>query len=51
MAIAAICDKLAKARINMVAMDAIAAGNARYGAMFWVKPRDVAKASHALGAR
>jgi len=50
-AIAGICDKLAKAGINMVAMDAVAAGNGRYGAMFWVKRRDVARASHALGAR
>lgn len=50
-AIAAICGKLAKARINMVAMDAVSAGGGRYGAIFWVKPKDVAKASHVLGAR
>lgn len=50
-AIAAICDKLAKARINMVAMDAVAAGRGRYGAIFWVRPRDVARASRVLGAR
>ena len=50
-AIAAICAKLAKARINMVAMDAVSAGGGRYGAIFWVKPKDVAKASRVLGAR
>jgi hypothetical protein len=50
-AIAGICDKLARARINMVAMDAVSAGAGRYGAIFWVKPKDVAKASRVLGAR
>jgi hypothetical protein len=50
-AMAAICDKLASARINMVAMDAVAVGKKRCGAIFWVKPKDVAKASRALGAR
>jgi len=50
-ACAGICSKLAKAGINMVAMDAVAAGKGRFGAMFWVKPRDVARASRVLGAR
>lgn len=50
-AIAAICGKLAAARINMVAMDAVAAGAGRFGAMFWVKRTDVGRASRALGAR
>ncbi|HKA42917.1 MAG TPA: hypothetical protein VKF40_13090 [Burkholderiales bacterium] len=50
-AIASICGKLAKAGINMVAMDAVAAGSGRFGAIFWVKPRDVAKASRVLRAR
>jgi hypothetical protein len=50
-AIAAICDKLAKAGVNMVAMDAVAAGGGRYGAIFWVKRKDVARASRVLGAR
>ena len=49
--IAAICDKLAQARINMVAMDAVAIGNKRCGAIFWVKPKDVGRASRVLGAR
>lgn len=50
-AIAKICGKLAKAGINMVAMDAVAAGKGRFGAIFWVKPADVAKAAKVLGAR
>lgn len=50
-AIAKICDKLAQARINMIAMDAVAAGKGRYAAIFWVKPKDVAKAARLLGAR
>ena len=50
-ACAAICSKLAKAGINMVAMDAVAAGQGRFGAIFWVKPRDVARASRLLRAR
>ena len=50
-ACAAICGKLAKAGINMVAMDAVAAGRGRFGAIFWVKSRDVARASRVLRAR
>ena len=50
-ACAAICGKLAKAGINMVAMDAVAAGRGRFGAIFWVKQRDVARASRLLRAR
>ena len=50
-AIAGICGKLAKAGINMVAMDAVAAGGGRYGAIFWVKPRDIARATRVLRAR
>ena len=49
--IAAISEKLAKARINMVAMDGVAAGKRRFGAIFWVKPKDVNKAAKALGAK
>ncbi len=50
-AVAAICGRLAKAGINMVAMDAVAAGKGRFGAIFWVKPRDIAKATRVLNAR
>jgi hypothetical protein len=50
-ALVRVLDKLAKARINMVAMDAVTAGSGRFGAIFWVKPKDVARASRLLGAR
>lgn len=50
-AIAGICSRLARAGINMVAMDAVAAGKGRCGAIFWVKPRDVGRASRVLRAR
>ena len=49
-ALVRVLDKLAKARINMVAMDAVTAGNRRFGAIFWVKPKDVGRASRLLGA-
>jgi ACT domain-containing protein len=50
-ALVRVLDKLAKARINMVAMDAVTAGSGRFGAIFWVRPKDVARASRLLGAR
>ena len=49
-ALAETMQKLADAKINMTAMDAVTAGMGRYGAIFWVKPRDVAKAAKVLGA-
>ena len=50
-ALVRVLDKLAEAKINMVAMDAVTAGGRRFGAIFWVKPKDVARASRLLGAR
>jgi hypothetical protein len=50
-AVASICARLAGAGINMVAMDAVSSGAGRFGAIFWVKPRDVAKASRVLNAQ
>jgi len=50
-ALVRVLDKLAKAKINMVAMDAVTAGSGRFGAIFWVRPKDVARASRLLGAR
>ncbi|HZI85072.1 MAG TPA: hypothetical protein VFF44_14230, partial [Casimicrobiaceae bacterium] len=43
--------KLAKAKINVTAMDAVVAGNGRFAAIFWVKPKYVAKTAKLLGAR
>lgn len=44
-------DKLGKARINVTAIDAVAAGWTRFGAIFWVKPGDVARAARLLKAK
>lgn len=42
--------RLAEAKINVTALDAVTAGMGRYGAVFWVKPRDVTKAAKLLAA-
>jgi hypothetical protein len=49
-AIANIADKLGRAHIAITALDAVTAGRRRYGAILWVKPRDVAQAAKILGA-
>lgn len=49
-AVADIVSKMGQARLNVVAMNAIAAGRRRYGAVLWVKPRNVGKAAKILGA-
>ena len=49
-AIAGIVSKLADARVNITALDAVAAGGGRYGAILWVKPAEVRKAAKAIGA-
>ena len=43
-------DGLAKAGINIVATEAVAAGRS-YGAILWVDPADVEKTAKALGAK
>lgn len=43
--------KLADAGINVVAADAAAAGQRRYGMLLWVRPKDYARAARALGAK
>jgi hypothetical protein len=50
-ALARTLDRLATAKINVTALDAVTAGKGRYGAIFWVKPKDVARAKRLLGAR
>src|SRR5262245_692397 len=42
---------VAKAKINLVASYAIAAGNGRFGMLFWVEPRAYNRAAKLLGAR
>lgn len=48
-AVADVLAKLADARINVVAMNAVTAGEGRYGAILWVKPRNVRRAANLLG--
>jgi hypothetical protein len=49
-AVAEVLGKLAEARINVTAIDALCAGAARYGAILWVKQRDFGRAAKVLGA-
>jgi hypothetical protein len=48
--VAELMRRLAEARINVTAIDAVCAGTGRYGAILWVAPRDVTRAARALGA-
>lgn len=48
--VAELMRKLADAKINVTAIDAVSAGSGRYGAILWVAPRDVGRAAKALGA-
>lgn len=50
-ALTSILNRLAKAKINLVSLQAVTAGSGRFGAMFWVKGKDVARASRVLKAR
>ena len=50
-AVAKLLKKLADKKINVTAIDAVTAGKGRWGALLWVKPKDVGKAAKALGAR
>jgi hypothetical protein len=47
-AVAKIVSRLSDAKTNLAALQGIAAGAGRYGAILWVKPRDVNKAAKAL---
>jgi hypothetical protein len=42
---------LAEGGVNVTAVDAVAAGAGRYGAILWVKPEDVKKAARLLRAK
>jgi len=48
-ALADVVGKLAAAKINITATDAVCAGAGRYGVILWVKPRDVKRAAKAFG--
>jgi len=43
--------KLADAKINITAADAVAAGASRYGMIMWVKPKDYRRATRVLNAK
>ncbi|MBI5782179.1 MAG: hypothetical protein HZA69_00385 [Gammaproteobacteria bacterium] len=49
-AIAKVMSRLARAKINVTAVDAVGAGAGRFGAILWVKQKDVNRAARALGA-
>ncbi|TLY46612.1 MAG: hypothetical protein E6K55_15810 [Gemmatimonadetes bacterium] len=49
-ALAGIMARLGSAKINATAVTGVCAGMGRYGAILWVKARDVSKAASALGA-
>jgi hypothetical protein len=44
-------DRLATAKINITAVDAVTSGDGRFGAILWVAPEAVAKAAKLLGAQ
>ena len=47
--VADLLSRLAAAKINVTAIDAVCAGAGRYGALLWVKPPDLKRAAKALG--
>jgi hypothetical protein len=49
-AVADLLERLGAAKINVTAIDAVTVTDGRYGAIFWVAPKDVKKAAALLGA-
>jgi prephenate dehydratase len=49
--VAQVLDRLGRRGINVTAITAVAAGKKRFGAIFWVKARDVARALRAARGR
>jgi hypothetical protein len=50
-ALVKLAERLGAAGINVTEIDAIAAGAERYGAVFWVRPKDIDRATLVLGSR
>lgn len=48
-ALADLTDRLRLAKINMIAVTGLAAGQGRFGAILWANPRDVRKAAKVFG--
>jgi predicted amino acid-binding ACT domain protein len=49
-AVAELLGRLGAAAINVTAIDAVAIADGRFGAIFWVAPKDVRKTAALLGA-
>ncbi len=49
-AIADLLERLAAAKVDVTAMDAVSIADGRYGALLWVASKDVKKAAALLGA-
>jgi hypothetical protein len=49
-ALAELVEPLAAAKINVTAIDAVSVEDGRYGAIFWVAPKDLKKTAALLGA-
>ncbi len=45
-----VMDRLARAKINVTAVDGVSAGNGNFGAILWVKPKDIGRATRTLHA-
>jgi hypothetical protein len=50
-ALAGVLDRIAAASVNVTAVTGVRAGKGRFGAILWVKPRDLRRAARALGVR
>jgi predicted amino acid-binding ACT domain protein len=49
-AVADIMRRLAEAKINVTALDAVCAGSGRYGLILWTSPASITRAARLLGA-
>jgi ACT domain-containing protein len=50
-ALASVLERIAAARVNVTAVTGVRAGNGRFGAILWVKPRSLRQTAKALGVR
>ncbi len=49
-ALGTVMNRLAKAHINVTAVDGVSAGNGHFGAILWVKSKDIGRATRTLHA-
>jgi len=50
-ALASVLERIGAASVNVTAVSGVRAGKGRFGAILWVKPRDLRRAARALGVR